>query len=132
MSFFQQRRWLLEFGAVCLLPIVLLGMFLMQTLKSNVEGRAISNAQEQARLVSDFGLSSALDGLSDLTGGLSSGQQAALDRQLDTIRQGNNVQRVIIRNRDGRVVYADDHSLVGQGKAPAGARNANFGKISSD
>jgi diguanylate cyclase (GGDEF)-like protein len=132
MSFFQQRRWLVEFGVVCLIPIVLLGLFLMQTLDSNVEGRALSNAQEQARLVSDFGLSASLSGLDDLSRGLSTGEQNALDRQLATIRKGNDIQRAIIRSRDGRVVYADDRSLVGQVKPPAGARNANFGKISSD
>jgi diguanylate cyclase (GGDEF)-like protein len=132
MSFFQQRRWLVEFGVVCLIPIVLLGMFLMQTLTSNVRGRALSNAREQARLVSDVGLGSALAGIDDLGRGLSGGEQQALDQQLETVREGNNVQRVILRNRDGRVVYADDRSLVGQVDAPAGTRSALVGKIASD
>jgi diguanylate cyclase (GGDEF)-like protein len=131
MSFFQKRRWLVEFGVVCLIPIVLLGVFLMQTLKANVKGRALSNATEQARLVTDIGLSTPLAGLDDLSRGLSGAQQQALDRQLVTIRQGNNVQRALLRNRDGRVVYADDRTLVGQTHAPAGARSALIGEISS-
>ena len=45
MSVFQKRRWLIEFGLVCLIPIVLVGMFLLQTLKANVESRAIANAR---------------------------------------------------------------------------------------
>ncbi|MEA2440201.1 MAG: diguanylate cyclase, partial [Thermoleophilaceae bacterium] len=131
MSFFQKRRWLVEFGVVCLIPIVLIGMFLMQTLKANVKGRALSNAREQARLVTDIGLATPLAGLEDLARGLAAGQQQAIDRQLGAIRAGNNVQQAVIRNREGRIVYADDRSLIGQAHAPAGARNAAIGKISS-
>ena len=43
MSAFQKRRWLIEFGVVCLIPIVLLGFFLLETLKANVESRAIAS-----------------------------------------------------------------------------------------
>ncbi|MEA2423280.1 MAG: diguanylate cyclase, partial [Thermoleophilaceae bacterium] len=132
MSFFQKRRWLLEFGLVCLVPIVLLGLFLMQTLKANVQGRALSNAREQARLVTDIGLATPLAGTDDLSRGVTGAQMQAIDRQLATIRQGNNVQRVVVRNRDGRVVYADDRSLIGQLHAPAGARAAIIGNISSN
>src|SRR4051795_11284944 len=118
MSFFQKRRWLVEFGVVCLVPIVLLGLFLMQTLKANVSGRAISNAREQARLVGDVGVATPLAGDEDLSRGLTSGQQQMLDRQLDTIREANNLERVILRNASGHVVYADDKSLIGQDAAP--------------
>src|SRR5436190_18670898 len=131
MSFFQKRRWLVEFGVVCLVPIVLIGLFLMQTLKSNVEGRALSNAREQARLVADVGLSTPLAGVDDLSRGLTTGQLQDVDRQLASIRSGNTLQRALIRNREGRVVYANDHSLIGQTNAPAGARNAALGAISS-
>src|SRR2546421_4597591 len=131
MSFFQKRRWLVEFGVVCLVPIVLIGLFLMQTLKSNVEGRALSNAREQARLVADVGLSTPLAGVDDLSRGLTAGQLQAIDRHLGTIQAGNTLQRALIRNRDGRVVYANDRSVIGQTNAPAGARNATLGAISS-
>src|ERR1700712_1070024 len=132
MSVLKNRRWLIEFGVVCLVPIVLLGVFLMQTLKSNVEGRAISNAQEQARLVTDIGIATTLSGVDDLSGGLSAPQGQALDRQLATIRKGNNIDQAILRSRDGKVVYADDHTLLGQVHAPAGARDAqSTGHIAS-
>src|SRR4051812_20800021 len=132
MSFFQKRRWLVEFGVVCLLPILLLGIFLMQTLKANVKGRAIANAREQARLVTDVGIATPLSGVDDLSGGLTGSQQQTLDRQLATIRQANNVQRVVVRNATGRTVYSDDHSLVGQNNPSSSARNAALGSISSD
>src|SRR3954468_2407416 len=131
MSFFQKRRWLVEFGVVCLVPIVLIGVFLMQTLQANVQGRALSNAREQARLVADVGLSTPLSGIDDLSHGLTGGQLQAIDRQLGAIRAGNTLQRALIRNREGRVVYANDRSIIGQTNAPAGARNATLGAISS-
>jgi diguanylate cyclase len=132
MSFFQKRRWLIEFALVCLIPIVLIGMFLLQTLQSNVRGRAISNAVEQARLVTNVGFATPLAGTDDLSRGLSGVQQSALDRQLSTIRLSNGIDRVVLRNREGRVIYADDHSMVGQLRAPAGARTASsIGSITS-
>src|SRR3954454_3240637 len=97
MSFFQKRRWLVEFGLVCLLPIVLLGVFLAQTLKANVNGRALSNAREQARLVTDIAVATPL-GDGDISRGLSGAQQQMLDRQLAAVRATNNVQRVVVRN----------------------------------
>ena len=131
MSFFQKRRWLVEFGVVCLVPIVLIGLFLMQTLKSNVQGRALSNAREQARLVADVGLSAPLAGIDDLSHGLTNGELQTVDRQLGAVRDGNTLERALIRNREGRVVYANDRSLLGQANPPAGARNATLGAISS-
>jgi diguanylate cyclase (GGDEF)-like protein len=131
-SFFQKRRWLVEFGIVCLIPIVLLGLFLMQTLKSNVKGRAISNAREQARLVADVGLGTPLAGVEDISNGLTGVQMQALDRQLAAIGQQNNVRGAVLRNRTGRIVYADDRSLLGQTTAPASARAAVIGRVSSN
>jgi diguanylate cyclase (GGDEF)-like protein len=130
-SVFQKRRWLIEFGLVCLIPIVLLGLFLLSTLKSNVESRAIADAREQARLVTDVGVAGQLSGVSDLSHGLSGGQQSALDRNLESIRSGSGIARVVVRNRAGRTVYADDHSLIGKGEAPSGAADAAQGTIVS-
>src|SRR3954470_10359497 len=131
MSVFQKRRWLIEFGLVCLIPIILIGLFLLQTLSANVESRAIANAREQARLVAAVGFENQLTGVDDLSRGLSGAQQTALDDQLDTIRAGSGISRVIIRNRTGRTVYADDHSLIGKGAAPGGAQTAASGAIAS-
>src|SRR3954470_4978586 len=131
MSVFQKRRWLIEFGLVCLIPIVLLGLFLLSTLKSNVETRALANAREQARLVADVGVAGQLSGVSDLSRGLSGAQQGALDRNLESIRSGSAVARVVLRNRAGRTVYADDHSLIGKNAAPPGAADAAQGAIVS-
>src|SRR3954447_11920083 len=130
-SVFQKKRWLIEFGIVCLIPIVLLGLFLFSTLKSNVESRAIANAREQARLVSDVGVAGQLAGVTDLSRGLTGAQQGALDRNLESIRSGSGLSRVVVRNRAGRTIYADDHSLIGKSAAPGGAGDALDGSIVS-
>src|SRR4051794_23673323 len=98
-SVFQKRRWLIEFGVVCLIPIILVGLFLLQTLKSNVESRARANAREQARVVVELGFRKELTGVDDISRGLSSDQQAALDDQLIQLRGGSSISRVLIRNR---------------------------------
>jgi diguanylate cyclase (GGDEF)-like protein len=131
MSVFQKRRWLIEFGLVCLIPIVLLGLFLFSTMKSNVESRALADAREQARLVADVGVSGQLSALGDLSHGLAGGQLSALDRNLESIRSGSSVTRVVVRNRAGRTIYADDHSLIGKSAAPSGAADAAQGSIVS-
>jgi diguanylate cyclase (GGDEF)-like protein len=131
MSFFQKRRWLVEFGVVCLVPILLLGWFLMQTLKSNVSGRAVGNALEQARLVTDIGIATPLAGLTDLSHGLTPAQQQALDHQLATIGRSNGIESAVLRNLNGRTIYADDHSLIGQVKPSAQSAAASNGNISS-
>src|SRR3954470_24713520 len=121
----------MEFGLVCLIPIVLLGFFLLSTLKSNVETRAIANAREQARLVADVGVAGQLAGVDDISRGISGGAQIALDHNLKTIRSASGVSRVVVRNRNGRTVYADDHSLIGKSAAPSGAAAALDGTIVS-
>jgi diguanylate cyclase (GGDEF)-like protein len=131
MNLFQKRRWLIEFGAVCLVPIVLLGFFLFTTLKSNVETRAVDNAREQARLITEVGLDSPLHGVDDLSRGLNSEQQAELDDEMDSIRSGSGVARVILRNRSGNTVWSDDPSQVGKNAAPEGASAAVGGTIVS-
>jgi diguanylate cyclase (GGDEF)-like protein len=131
LSVFQKRKWLIEFGLVCLIPIVLLGLFLFSTLKSNVESRAIANAREQARLVADVGVAGQLAGVTDLSRGLTGAQQGALDRNLESIRSGSGLSRVVVRNREGRTIYADDHSLIGKSAAPSGAAAAMEGTIVS-
>jgi diguanylate cyclase (GGDEF)-like protein len=131
LSVLQKRRWLIEFGLVCLLPILLLGLFLLQTLKSNVENRAFANAREQARLVADVGVGNQLAGVEDVSSGLTDVQRSALDAQLKDIRAGSGVARVLLRNRGGRVVYSDDHSRVGNTDAPEGATAAAQGAMVS-
>jgi diguanylate cyclase (GGDEF)-like protein len=131
MSVFQKRRWVIEFGLVCLVPILLIGLFLLETLKSNVESRAIANGREQARLIADVGFGNQLAGVDDISRGITTAQQSALDTQLKTIQPGSGLAQVVIRNRSGRTIYADDHSLIGKSAAPAGSETALSGAIES-
>src|SRR4051794_21541017 len=133
MSVFQKRRWLIEFGAVCLVPVILLGVFLFETLQSNIESRALANARVQARLVTDVGLASQLTGATDesLKRGVSAAQKSALDDEVATLRTGTGAARVILRNSAGRTIWADDPALIGKTGAPAGAETALGGAIAS-
>ena len=131
-AFIQQRRWLIEFGLLCLVPIVLLGLFLQNTLEKNVESRAVGNAREQARLVSDVGFRVPLSERTDLDTGLTRDERVKLDAGLKRVREGNGVTRVIVRDRNGRTFYSDDHSLIGRTSgASTGSSSALDGVLTS-
>jgi diguanylate cyclase (GGDEF)-like protein len=132
-AFTQQRRWLIEFGLLCLVPIILLGLFLQNTLQKNVESRAIGNAREQARLVNDLGFRVPLSARTDLDGGLTKDERGKLDSGLAEIRRGNGISRVAVRDRDGRTIYSDDPSTIGRtAGASQGARSALDGVMTSE
>ncbi|GAC1526224.1 MAG: hypothetical protein NVS2B6_13660 [Thermoleophilaceae bacterium] len=128
----QKSKWLVEFGLVCLIPIAVLGLVVQQALVHNVQSRVVASARDEARLVTQVAFATPLSGTDDLTHGLTGDQQSTLDHQLETVRAGGAVSRVILRNRDGRIIYADDHSLIGQvDGGSAGARSALNGDITS-
>jgi diguanylate cyclase (GGDEF)-like protein len=121
----QKRRWLVEFGLISLVPMVVLGLFLGQAVRSHATGRAISAARDQAQLVGNLAFRRVLHARRDLARILDPDQQAALDRSLASARQGTDVARAILRDRSGTVVYADNHELIGSsGTPPAEAEAA--------
>ncbi len=122
----QKRRWLAEFGLVCLLPIVLLGLFVQFALTKNVEGRALGTGRDQARLVTQVSFDVPLQGV-DISHGISPSQEQTLDSQLAAVRAGNELSRVIVRNTHGTVVYADDHTLIGQTSVQSTGATAALG-----
>jgi diguanylate cyclase (GGDEF)-like protein len=131
-SFKQKRRWLIEFGLVSLIPIILLGLFLAQTIHSHAQERATRVGQQQAQVVGDLAFRRALGPNVDLSRGLDAAQQAALDHTLDSVKAGTNVVRATLRDRNGEVVYADNHLLIGASTPqPSQARAALDGQTVS-
>ena len=124
----QKRRWLIEFGAVSVVPVLLLGLFLAQAIRSHAEDRAQGSAQRQAQLVADLAIERTLDPGADLTHGLTPDQQAKLTGALDAVKQGTAVARATLRDRAGTVVYSDDPLVMTASSAtPPDARFAVAG-----
>src|SRR3954467_9198713 len=110
----QKRRWLIEFGLASLIPMIVLGLVLSSTLKSTIRTHELSSARQDAQAVAYVAVQNSLNGVADLTRGLTGTQQSTLDHAIAQVQGGTEIDRAILRNRDGRIVYADDHSLVGK------------------
>jgi diguanylate cyclase (GGDEF)-like protein len=110
----QKRRWLIEFGLASLIPMLVLGLLLSATLKSTIREHEVSSARQDAQVVSYVAVQNSLSDVADLSRGLTGPQQSALDHAITQAQGGTAVNRAILRNRDGRIVYSDDHSLVGK------------------
>src|SRR5690349_6518059 len=109
----QKRRWLIEFGLASLIPMIVVGLVLSTTLKGTIRNHEIASARQDAQVVAYVAVQNVV-GTQDLSHGLTGTQQAALDHAISQVQGGTPVERTIVRNRDGRIVYADDHSLVGK------------------
>jgi diguanylate cyclase (GGDEF)-like protein len=110
----QKRRWLIEFGLASLIPMIVLGLVLSSTLKGTIRQHELASARHDAQVVGYVAVQNTLAGTTDLSHGLTGTQQAALDHAIAQVQGGTEIQRAVVRNRDGRIVYADDHSLVGK------------------
>jgi diguanylate cyclase (GGDEF)-like protein len=113
-SLHQKRRWLIEFALASLIPLIVVGLLLSTALKGTVRQHEISSARQDAQVVAYVAVQNVLQGVDDLSHGLTGTQQVAVDHALAEAQGGTPVQRAILRNRDGRIVYADDHSLIGK------------------
>ncbi len=125
----QKRRWLIEFGLISFVPVLLLWVYLSQTLADQARDRAIASSRAEARLVTDLALRPALGDEMELEPGKTIGVQAqtALDRSVLAARAGSDVARMTVRDRTGTVVWADDHTQVGERNAPEEAGTAVSG-----
>jgi len=101
------------FAIVSLIPIVLLGLVLAQTVRSQIHERALANARQDAELAARLGIQPLLSP-ADLSPGLSRSRLEALDGRFRTVLLGKEVARIKIWNRAGRVVYSDNRRIVGR------------------
>jgi diguanylate cyclase (GGDEF)-like protein len=123
----QKRRWLVEFGLVSLIPMILLGVYLAQTLASQARERALGQARAEARLVSDLALRRVVGDELNPADAVSSEAQVELARSVSSTRAGTDIARLTIRDRTGRTVWADDRMEIGESKRPSEANDAQLG-----
>jgi diguanylate cyclase (GGDEF)-like protein len=96
--------------------IAALGLAIGLTLKGQIEHRALSRASQLAEVIAELGVHPRLE-LADLDGPLSPGRVRALDSALRGVAAERGVSRLKVFNARGIVVYADDHSLIGESGA---------------
>ncbi|TMM09439.1 MAG: EAL domain-containing protein [Actinobacteria bacterium] len=128
----QKRRWLIEFGLVSLVPVLLVGLFLGQAIRSSISGSVVDAASDRAQAVADLEVQRALGAHPDPGGGIAQSQQDALDRYFQAARARGDVAHVVLRSRAGTIAYSDNHSLIGDGStAPSEAHDALAGAVAS-
>jgi diguanylate cyclase (GGDEF)-like protein len=104
---------LARFALASFVAVALLGVALAHTFAQGVRSRALADARRTADLV-DGSLVRPQIKESDLATGLSPGRVSGLDRALGASLRGGQVARIKVWNRDSRVVYATDHSIIGK------------------
>jgi diguanylate cyclase (GGDEF)-like protein len=108
-----------HFSLVSLALFAVLGLALAQLLRSQIDDRAVSNAQESAEQVARLGIQPYLDD-SALLAGFTRAQYRELDAAVRAEINTGELAAVRIWGRDGRLLYAEDPLLVGTRVEPAG------------
>jgi diguanylate cyclase (GGDEF)-like protein len=106
---------LTKFAVAGLIAVVLLGVVLVRTLSNEVRQRSLADARQEAQLIDATIIQPKLTA-ADLDNGLSKPQIALIDKELHAALTGPTplVARIKVWNRADRVVYADDHSIIGR------------------
>jgi diguanylate cyclase (GGDEF)-like protein len=101
---------LVRFAAVSIVLTGLLGVLLGEVLAGMIERRGLQSATDAAVLATTVGVEPLL-GEAKLTERLPAATAAALDRAVHATRGRNEIARIKIWNRDGRIAYlADPHT----------------------
>ena len=102
-----------QVALLSLIPIVALGVVLAQVLQSRIVARTLDDAAQSATLVAHLGIQPRLTP-GELRHGLSPADVRALDEQLRERSVRRDLARIKIWNAAGRIVYSDDHALIGR------------------
>jgi signal transduction histidine kinase len=101
-------------AVVTVVPVVVLGFAIQRAIERQVRSRALDEAVRTAELVATVGVQPQVAAF-DLQAGLTDDQVAQLDRALAESSLEGRLVRIKIWNQAGRIVYSDDHTLIGAG-----------------
>jgi diguanylate cyclase (GGDEF)-like protein len=111
--------------------MVLLGVILARVLQAQIVTRTLADESEAARIIAHIGIEPHLSP-QDLRDGLSPAGVRALDQQLSARSVTQDLARIKIWNAHDKVIYSDDHSLIGRTLEPSDdLENALAGKPNS-
>jgi diguanylate cyclase (GGDEF)-like protein len=108
-----------QVALLSLIPIVVLGLVLARALERQIVTRTLADAGESAQLIARLGIQPRLTPR-DLRDGLSARGVRELDEQLRARSVKSDLARIKIWNNRGRIVYSDDHALIGRSPSTDG------------
>jgi diguanylate cyclase (GGDEF)-like protein len=121
-----------RFSLMSLAVIATLGLAIGLTLKRQIEHRALARASQLAEVVAELGVRPRLE-RDDFVGALPAQRIRALDAALRDFAAERGVTRMKVFNGEGEIVYADDHSLIGEAEhGESGVREALLGRRSAE
>jgi diguanylate cyclase (GGDEF)-like protein len=106
------RRLFAIYAIVSLVPVLVLGIVLLKLLAAQSDTQGLAEGRADASLIARSAIAPSLDGR-DLQGGLSTGEKAALQRNVDLVVRDGQVLRLRLRSLNGDVVYSSDSSSDG-------------------
>ncbi len=118
------RRWIghltltRQVALLSLVPIVALGLILARVLQEQIVERSLADADQSAQLIARIGIQPRLTP-HDLRYGMSAAGVRALDEQLRARSVTQDLARIKIWNAHDKVIYSDDHGLIGRTLPPA-------------
>jgi diguanylate cyclase (GGDEF)-like protein len=108
-----------QVALMSLVPIVALGFILARVLQEQMITRTLADTGESAQLIARLGIQPRLTP-GDLRDGLSARGVHELDEQLRARSVHDDLARIKIWNNHGKIVYSDEHSLIGQSPNTSG------------
>ena len=107
-----------QVALLSLVPIVALGLILARVLEAQILARALTDADQSAQLIARIGIQPRITP-HDLRYGVSAGGVRSLGEQLRARSVTRDLARIKIWNAHDRVIYSDDHSLIGRVLEPS-------------
>ena len=98
---------------LALVPVVALGAILANQLNTVVKARYLDSARSSAVLIAQVGVQPMLTSQM-LRAGFTDPEIAAVDQRLHGAALSQEVRRLKIWNRQGTVLYSDNHALIGR------------------
>jgi diguanylate cyclase (GGDEF)-like protein len=107
-----------QVALLSIVPIVALGFILARVLQAQIVERTLADESEAARIIAHIGIEPHLSP-QDLRTGLTPAGIRALDQQLSARSVTQDLARIKIWNSHFKVIYSDDHSLIGRTLPPS-------------
>ena len=113
MRLWFSARPLARFGAIALLPVLVLGVVLARALNSDVQQRYLDQSRSNAAILAQVGVQP-LFTEDEINAGLTTDAILQADAKLQGAAVGTEVERLKVWNRQGQIIYSDNHSLIGK------------------
>ena len=108
----SSARLLAIYAVITLVPVLVLGVVLAVTFRSQLDGQGLAQGRSEAVLVAQTAVAPQLSG-TPLSGGLSKAEQRRLHRLVWNAVGARHVLRLRLRDLQGHVVFSDDGSGFG-------------------